>query len=137
MDICLFLFAFFLFGSLLVICSKQVYVLWSRKWNLINEISFIFFLESFSLDIVVWEFRWFSTAVWKSFGCSLLKNLFIPSLEEECESSLCTSALRARNLELAQDMKKMTAVFEKLETYIHLLALPSKFLVVHGSTWRA
>uniref|UniRef100_A0A2K5Z5G4 Protein phosphatase 1 regulatory subunit 21 n=1 Tax=Mandrillus leucophaeus TaxID=9568 RepID=A0A2K5Z5G4_MANLE len=46
-------------------------------------------------------------------------------LEEECESSLCTSALRARNLELSQDMKKMTAVFEKLQTYIALLALPS------------
>uniref|UniRef100_A0A2K6V7W8 Protein phosphatase 1 regulatory subunit 21 n=1 Tax=Saimiri boliviensis boliviensis TaxID=39432 RepID=A0A2K6V7W8_SAIBB len=49
----------------------------------------------------------------------------LKSLEEECESSLCTSALRARNLELSQDMKKMTAVFEKLQTYIALLALPS------------
>uniref|UniRef100_A0A8C2P3F1 Protein phosphatase 1 regulatory subunit 21 n=1 Tax=Capra hircus TaxID=9925 RepID=A0A8C2P3F1_CAPHI len=46
-------------------------------------------------------------------------------LEEECEASLCTSALRARNLELSQDMKKMTAGFEKLQTYIALLALPS------------
>ncbi|EPY80329.1 KLRAQ motif-containing protein 1 [Camelus ferus] len=53
------------------------------------------------------------------------KNLPIPSLEEECEASLCTSALRARNIELSQDMKKMTAVFEKLQTYIGLLALPS------------
>ncbi|KAM7079352.1 protein phosphatase 1 regulatory subunit 21 isoform 3-T4 [Molossus nigricans] len=49
----------------------------------------------------------------------------LKSLEEECESSLCTSALRARNLELSQDMKKMTAVFEKLQTYVSLLALPS------------
>uniref|UniRef100_A0A8C7CBD0 Protein phosphatase 1 regulatory subunit 21 n=1 Tax=Neovison vison TaxID=452646 RepID=A0A8C7CBD0_NEOVI len=62
-----------------------------------------------------------------SYICFLKKILpyQLKSLEEECESSLCTSALRARNLELAQDMKKMTAVFEKLETYIHLLALPS------------
>ncbi|XP_075811283.1 protein phosphatase 1 regulatory subunit 21 [Microtus pennsylvanicus] len=49
----------------------------------------------------------------------------LKSLEEECESSLCTLALRARNLELSQDMKRMTAVFEKLQTYITLLALPS------------
>lgn len=49
----------------------------------------------------------------------------LKSLEEECESSLCTPALRARNLELSQDMKRMTAVFEKLQTYITLLALPS------------
>lgn len=57
-----------------------------------------------------------------------LKYLPIPSLEEECESSLCTSALRARNLELSQDMKKMTAVFEKLQTYVSLLALPSEYV---------
>ena len=49
----------------------------------------------------------------------------LKSLEEECESSLCTPALRARNLELSQDMKTMTAVFEKLQTYVTLLALPS------------
>uniref|UniRef100_A0A8C8TZP9 Protein phosphatase 1 regulatory subunit 21 six-helix bundle domain-containing protein n=1 Tax=Peromyscus maniculatus bairdii TaxID=230844 RepID=A0A8C8TZP9_PERMB len=49
----------------------------------------------------------------------------LKSLEEECESSLCTPALRARNLDLSQDMKRMTAVFEKLQTYITLLALPS------------
>ncbi|XP_063505459.1 protein phosphatase 1 regulatory subunit 21 isoform X3 [Pongo pygmaeus] len=62
-----------------------------------------------------------------SYICFLRKILpyQLKSLEEECESSLCTSALRARNLELSQDMKKMTAVFEKLQTYIALLALPS------------
>ncbi|KAM6220778.1 protein phosphatase 1 regulatory subunit 21 isoform 4-T4 [Rhynchocyon petersi] len=49
----------------------------------------------------------------------------LKSLEEECESSLCTSALRAKNIELSQDMKKMTAMFEKLQTYVTLLALPS------------
>ncbi|KAK2092471.1 hypothetical protein P7K49_028999 [Saguinus oedipus] len=52
------------------------------------------------------------------------EDTLLHDLEEECESSLCTSALRARNLELSQDMKKMTAVFEKLQTYIALLALP-------------
>lgn len=62
-----------------------------------------------------------------SYICFLRKILpyQLKSLEEECESSLCTSALRARNLELTQDMKKMTAVFEKLQTYVSLLALPS------------
>ncbi|XP_048375212.1 protein phosphatase 1 regulatory subunit 21 isoform X1 [Sphaerodactylus townsendi] len=49
----------------------------------------------------------------------------LKSLEEECESSLCTAALRARNTELQNDMKKLTAIFEKLHTYISLLALPS------------
>ncbi|XP_060104897.1 protein phosphatase 1 regulatory subunit 21 [Heteronotia binoei] len=49
----------------------------------------------------------------------------LKSLEEECESSLCTAALRARNMELQNDMRKLTAVFEKLHTYISLLALPS------------
>ncbi|XP_032981199.1 protein phosphatase 1 regulatory subunit 21 isoform X2 [Rhinolophus ferrumequinum] len=62
-----------------------------------------------------------------SYICFLRKILpyQLKSLEEECESPLCTSALRARNLELSQDMKKMTAVFEKLQTYVGLLALPS------------
>uniref|UniRef100_A0A8C9NDB2 Protein phosphatase 1 regulatory subunit 21 n=1 Tax=Serinus canaria TaxID=9135 RepID=A0A8C9NDB2_SERCA len=49
----------------------------------------------------------------------------LKSLEEECESSLCTAALRARNMELHGDMKRLTAVFEKLHTYVSLLALPS------------
>lgn len=57
-------------------------------------------------------------------------NSYIPSLEEECESSLCTAALRARNMDLHRDMKRLTAVFEKLHTYVSLLALPSKFLAL-------
>ncbi|XP_003216166.1 protein phosphatase 1 regulatory subunit 21 [Anolis carolinensis] len=62
-----------------------------------------------------------------SYVCFLRKILpyQFKSLEEECESSLCTAALRARNMELQNDMKKLTAVFEKLHTYINLLALPS------------
>lgn len=47
------------------------------------------------------------------------------SLEEECEAPLCTAALRAKNQELQNDMKKVTSVFEKLQNYINLLALPS------------
>ncbi|NWU53887.1 PPR21 phosphatase, partial [Dromas ardeola] len=62
-----------------------------------------------------------------SYLCFLRKILpyQLKSLEEECESSLCTAALRARNTELHRDMKRLTAVFEKLHTYISLLALPS------------
>ncbi|MEE6474250.1 hypothetical protein FKM82_010321 [Ascaphus truei] len=62
-----------------------------------------------------------------SYVCFLQKILpyQLKSLEEESEFSLCTSALRTRNLQLHRDMKKMSAVFEKLKTYINLLALPS------------
>ncbi|XP_069464510.1 protein phosphatase 1 regulatory subunit 21 isoform X1 [Ambystoma mexicanum] len=75
-----------------------------------------------------------TTATLKSFSgyltsyvCFLQKILpyQLKSLEEESEFSLSTSALQARNLELYSDMKKLTAVFEKLQTYISLLALPS------------
>ncbi|XP_054251995.1 protein phosphatase 1 regulatory subunit 21 [Indicator indicator] len=62
-----------------------------------------------------------------SYLCFLRKILpyQLKSLEEECESSLCTAALRAKNMELHRDMKRLTAVFEKLNTYISLLVLPS------------
>uniref|UniRef100_A0A8C3I4F2 Protein phosphatase 1 regulatory subunit 21 n=1 Tax=Chrysemys picta bellii TaxID=8478 RepID=A0A8C3I4F2_CHRPI len=61
-----------------------------------------------------------------SYTCFLRKILpyQLKSLEEECESSLCTAALRARNLELHNDMKKITAVFEKLHVYVSLIVLP-------------
>lgn len=48
------------------------------------------------------------------------------SLEEECEAPLCTAALTAKNQELQNDMKKVTSIFEKLQSYIALLALPSE-----------
>ncbi|XP_053568692.1 protein phosphatase 1 regulatory subunit 21 [Bombina bombina] len=62
-----------------------------------------------------------------SYVCFLQKILpyQLKSLEEECEFSLCTPSLRETNLELHRDMKKLTAVFDKLKTYISLLALPS------------
>uniref|UniRef100_A0A4W6F0Z2 Protein phosphatase 1 regulatory subunit 21 n=1 Tax=Lates calcarifer TaxID=8187 RepID=A0A4W6F0Z2_LATCA len=49
----------------------------------------------------------------------------LKSLEEECEATLCTAALTAKNQELQSDMKRVTSVFEKLQNYINLLALPS------------
>ncbi|MED6251659.1 hypothetical protein ATANTOWER_001027, partial [Ataeniobius toweri] len=49
----------------------------------------------------------------------------LKSLEEECEAPLCTAALTVKNRELQGDMKKVTTVFEKLQNYITLLALPS------------
>uniref|UniRef100_A0A3P9QIW6 Protein phosphatase 1 regulatory subunit 21 n=1 Tax=Poecilia reticulata TaxID=8081 RepID=A0A3P9QIW6_POERE len=49
----------------------------------------------------------------------------LKSLDEECEAPLCTAALMAKNRELQSDMKKVTTVFEKMQNYINLLALPS------------
>ncbi|XP_070771795.1 protein phosphatase 1 regulatory subunit 21 isoform X3 [Enoplosus armatus] len=49
----------------------------------------------------------------------------LKSLEEECEAPLCTAALTAKNRELQSDVKRVTFVFEKLQNYINLLALPS------------
>ncbi|XP_056291754.1 protein phosphatase 1 regulatory subunit 21 [Pseudoliparis swirei] len=49
----------------------------------------------------------------------------LKSLEEECNAPPCTAALIAKNHELQSDMKKVTSVFEKLQSYIKLLALPS------------
>ncbi|XP_076020643.1 protein phosphatase 1 regulatory subunit 21 [Genypterus blacodes] len=49
----------------------------------------------------------------------------LKSLEEESETPLCTAALTVKNQELQSDMKKVTSVFEKLQNYISLLALPS------------
>ncbi|KAK2921993.1 protein phosphatase 1 regulatory subunit 21 isoform X1 [Channa argus] len=49
----------------------------------------------------------------------------LKSLEEECEVPLCTVALTGKNHELQNDMKRVTSLFEKLLTYINLLALPS------------
>ncbi|XP_077093679.1 protein phosphatase 1 regulatory subunit 21 [Siphateles boraxobius] len=49
----------------------------------------------------------------------------LKSLEEECDASLCTAALTARNQQLQNDMTKLTAVFHKLKSYVALLAVPS------------
>uniref|UniRef100_A0A3B3ZBW8 Protein phosphatase 1 regulatory subunit 21 n=1 Tax=Periophthalmus magnuspinnatus TaxID=409849 RepID=A0A3B3ZBW8_9GOBI len=47
------------------------------------------------------------------------------SLEEECDAPLCTAALTVKNQELQQDMKKVSSIFDKIQNYINLLALPS------------
>uniref|UniRef100_A0A673KS88 Protein phosphatase 1 regulatory subunit 21 C-terminal domain-containing protein n=1 Tax=Sinocyclocheilus rhinocerous TaxID=307959 RepID=A0A673KS88_9TELE len=49
----------------------------------------------------------------------------LQSLEEDCEAFLCTAALASKNRQLQKDMKKLTAVFQKLKSYVALLALPS------------
>ncbi|KAK6301575.1 hypothetical protein J4Q44_G00276280 [Coregonus suidteri] len=49
----------------------------------------------------------------------------LKSLEEECGTPLCTSSLTSKNQELQSDMKRITSVFDKLHSYISLLALPS------------
>uniref|UniRef100_A0A667XH46 Protein phosphatase 1 regulatory subunit 21 n=1 Tax=Myripristis murdjan TaxID=586833 RepID=A0A667XH46_9TELE len=45
----------------------------------------------------------------------------LKSLEEECETPLCTTALAVKNQELQSDMKRVTSMFEKLQNYINLL----------------
>ncbi|KAI7805298.1 protein phosphatase 1 regulatory subunit 21 isoform X1 [Triplophysa rosa] len=59
---------------------------------------------------------------------SFLKKILpyqLTSLEEECDAPLCTSALKAKNREIQNDMKRLTAVFDKLKSYVSLLAVPS------------
>ncbi|XP_072906721.1 protein phosphatase 1 regulatory subunit 21 isoform X2 [Hemitrygon akajei] len=65
--------------------------------------------------------------IFTTYVCFLKKILpyQLKSLEEECEYSLCTTSLQERNTELRCDMQKITAIFEKLQIYISLLALPS------------
>uniref|UniRef100_A0A673Y738 Protein phosphatase 1 regulatory subunit 21 n=1 Tax=Salmo trutta TaxID=8032 RepID=A0A673Y738_SALTR len=50
----------------------------------------------------------------------------LKSLEEECGTPLCTSSLTSKNQELQSDMKRITSLFDKLHSYISLLALPSE-----------
>uniref|UniRef100_A0A8C8GD74 Protein phosphatase 1 regulatory subunit 21 n=1 Tax=Oncorhynchus tshawytscha TaxID=74940 RepID=A0A8C8GD74_ONCTS len=50
----------------------------------------------------------------------------LKSLEEECWTPLCTSSLTSKNQELQSDMKRITSLFDKLHSYISLLALPSE-----------
>lgn len=59
-------------------------------------------------------------------GCTDGHFVFSFSLEEECEAPLCTAALTAKNQELQSDVKKVTSIFEKLQSYIAVLALPSE-----------
>ncbi|XP_051936091.1 protein phosphatase 1 regulatory subunit 21 isoform X1 [Hippocampus zosterae] len=49
----------------------------------------------------------------------------LKSLEEECQTPLCTAALTVKNRELQNDVKRVTLVFDKLQNYINLLTFPS------------
>ncbi|XP_061645655.1 protein phosphatase 1 regulatory subunit 21 [Phyllopteryx taeniolatus] len=49
----------------------------------------------------------------------------LKSLEEECQTPLCTAALSVKNRELQNDVRSVTSVFDKLQNYINLLTLPS------------
>uniref|UniRef100_A0A8C6UUJ7 Protein phosphatase 1 regulatory subunit 21 n=1 Tax=Neogobius melanostomus TaxID=47308 RepID=A0A8C6UUJ7_9GOBI len=62
-----------------------------------------------------------------SYSCFLQKILpyQLKSLEEESDTPLCTAALTTKNQELQHDMKKVTSLFDKIQNYINLLALPS------------
>uniref|UniRef100_A0A8K9XXY0 Protein phosphatase 1 regulatory subunit 21 n=1 Tax=Oncorhynchus mykiss TaxID=8022 RepID=A0A8K9XXY0_ONCMY len=59
----------------------------------------------------------------------------LKSLEEECRAPLCTSSLISKNLELQSGMKRITSVFDKLHSYIILLALPSELYHPTGLTY--
>lgn len=48
------------------------------------------------------------------------------SIEEECAISSCTSTLEAKNMELHKSFKCLTSVFNKLQSYVSLLASQSK-----------
>lgn len=63
--------------------------------------------------------------------------VFPSSLEEECEASLCSAALTAKNQELQNDMKRVTSVFNKLRNYMNMLALPSmvSLLLFKSEIW--
>lgn len=63
---------------------------------------------------------------WSEGGCTDVYLCSHSSLEEECEAPLCTAALTMKNQEMQGDMKRVTSVFEKLQNYINLLALPSR-----------
>lgn len=66
------------------------------------------------------------TQQWVGWVCIDGHFVFSFSLEEECEAPLCTAALTAKNQELQNDIKKVTSIFEKLQSYIAVLALPSE-----------
>lgn len=74
---------------------------------------------------------------WSAGGCvdGCFVFFFFFSLEEECETPLCTAALTAKNQKLQGDMKKVTSMFEKLQNYINILALPSKFTLIIDWNW--
>uniref|UniRef100_K1PYE2 Protein phosphatase 1 regulatory subunit 21 n=1 Tax=Magallana gigas TaxID=29159 RepID=K1PYE2_MAGGI len=49
----------------------------------------------------------------------------LSSLEEECAVSSCSASLESKNMDLHASLKHLTAVFNKLDTYVGLLAAQS------------
>ncbi|OWF50404.1 protein phosphatase 1 regulatory subunit 21-like isoform X2 [Mizuhopecten yessoensis] len=67
----------------------------------------------------------------KNFRCLVAyMNKLLPyqlaSIEEECAVSSCTSTLENKNMDLHRSLKHLTSVFNKLDTYIALLATQSQ-----------
>ncbi|XP_053375955.1 protein phosphatase 1 regulatory subunit 21-like isoform X1 [Mercenaria mercenaria] len=58
----------------------------------------------------------------------------LSSLEEECAVSSCTSMLESKNMELHRSLKKLNAVFNKLDTITSLLAAQSTKSCAHSPT---
>lgn len=52
--------------------------------------------------------------------------IVVNSLEEECAVSSCSASLESKNMDLHASLKHLTAVFNKLDTYVGLLAAQSK-----------
>ncbi|XP_069115065.1 protein phosphatase 1 regulatory subunit 21-like [Argopecten irradians] len=50
----------------------------------------------------------------------------LASLEEECALSSCTSTLESKNMELHRSLRHLNSVFNRLETYVALLATQSQ-----------
>ncbi|KAK3093160.1 hypothetical protein FSP39_012055 [Pinctada imbricata] len=55
----------------------------------------------------------------------------LQSIVEECNISSCTSTLETKNMELHGSLKHLTAVFNKLETYVSLLSSQSSKTCTH------
>ncbi|KAH3853404.1 protein phosphatase 1 regulatory subunit 21-like [Dreissena polymorpha] len=63
-------------------------------------------------------------------------NILLPyqllSLEEECAVSSCTSTLQGKNMDLHRSLKKLNAIFNKLDTVTNLLAAQSSKTCGHS-----
>ena len=54
------------------------------------------------------------------------------SIEEECAVSSCTSTLESKNWDLHKSLKHLNKIFNKLESYVSLLASQSKICSAIG-----
>ncbi|PVD26203.1 hypothetical protein C0Q70_13872 [Pomacea canaliculata] len=58
--------------------------------------------------------------------CNKLLPYQVLSLEEENQVSSCTSTLAAKNVDLLKSLARLNAIFNKLDTYVAILAVQSK-----------